>query len=280
MISIITHGRNDDWQGVDWLGNTYLDSVYKSISSNLKIIDKLDVEYEYILVEWAPFNDLIMDCQPRFKELFAKYPNLRTIVVDKSVVIKEGYKEKQYFEYFAKNVGMRDCKYENTILVNTDIIIYPQTMKKFIEIAKNGIDDSKIYRIIWRYHGGGPPPQEQTGKINNKTENRIIGGNFPGDIHMTSKSGFEKYGKGYDEGNDDHKTLAHTGMDSELIRNWYENGGEEVWLEESYWHINHHHPNPYDPGFSKEKSYKNRSDWGYIKYLRNIINEQLTIIKA
>lgn len=276
MISIITHGRNDNWQGTDWNGKTYLDSVYESMSKNLEIIEKIGVPYEYILVEWGPFNDLIMTL-PRFKELFEKYQNLRTIVVDESVIVADGLKPRQYFEFFAKNVGIRQCKYENVIMTNTDIIIYPKTMRKFVELAKAGLDDSLVYRVIWRFHGAGPHPQEQTGRIQNNEARLLVmpGGAFPGDLHMTTKKGYAIYGKGYNETNDAHKTLAHTGMDSEFIMNWEHNGGKCEWLDESYWHINHHHPNPYDKGYFPVP-YENRENWGYADCPVVVINNQLS----
>jgi len=280
MISIITHGRNDNWQGIDWCGKTYLDNIYECLLKNLETIEKINIPYEYLIVEWCPFNDLIMNL-PKFKELFEKYKNLKTIVVDQSVAIADGLKPKQYFEFFAKNVGVHQSIYDNLIMVNTDIIIYPKTMKVLVDLAKAGFDDKIIYRIIWRFHGAGPHPQEQTGIIENnspKNTKVTMGGAFPGDIHMTTKKGFIKYGDGYDETNENHRTLAHTGMDSEFILNWISNGGTQIWLNESYWHINHHHPNPYDKGYSAQP-YKNRPNWGFVDYLVTKINDQLTIVK-
>jgi len=279
MISFITHGRNDDWQGKDWNDNTYLDSFYESLSKNLEAIERFDVPYEYLIVEWCPYSEYVMNL-PRFKELFKSNRNLKTIVVDKSVAAADGLDTRQYFEYYAKNVGVRQCTYDNIIMVNTDIVIYPRTMKALVNLVKAGLDDSVIYRIIWRFHAAGPHPQEQTGRIQNNEQRLLVmpGGAFPGDVHLTTKRGFVEYGDAYDETNENHRTLCHSGMDSEFTLNWEKNGGRVEWLDESYWHINHNHPHPYDAGYAG-KPYKNRPNWGFIDFPTTKINDQLTIIK-
>jgi len=279
MLSIVTHARNDNYGGLDWNGKSYIDRVYEALSANIKSIEKLTIPYEYIIAEWCSSNEYLMNL-PRFKELFENNKNLRTVSVKKDVAVKENLNPEQYFEYFAKNAGIRQSTYENLLVINSDIIIYPATMKVINDMVLQSLKDEVLYKFIWRYHGRGPHPQEQTGIIKCNEPRHMVhaGGAMAGDIMLMTMNGFIIYGHAYDEMDPHHRELSHSGMDTEFCVNWETNGGRIEWIDASYWHINHHHPNVY----AKTRvptPYKYKSNWGFIDYNISKINDQLTIIE-
>ena len=140
MISFVTIGRNDDY------GHRFIDRFYLSVSENLKTIEQFDIPYEYLIVEWSPIKEYLI-YEDRFKILFENNKNLVDIVVLPSVAIEEGLDPTVFYEYFAKNVGIRMCKYDVLILLNSDIVIPYETMKLFVDLVKNGLGEMDYYKL-------------------------------------------------------------------------------------------------------------------------------------
>lgn len=54
MISFLTIGRDDNY------GGNFLGRLHQSIIHNIKNIELLNVNYEYLVVEWCPQRDYLI----------------------------------------------------------------------------------------------------------------------------------------------------------------------------------------------------------------------------
>jgi hypothetical protein len=270
MISFITTARNDDY------GKGFLDRFYASLSTNLKTIEKFGIPYEYLVIEWSPMKQYLTYVD-KFKEYFASNKNLIDIVVKSDVALNERLNTTTFFEYFAKNVGIRQSKYDNLVILNSDIVIPHETMKIMVDLVKKGLDKKKYYRPVNRAHSYCDLVEFGRCAIN--TPERIphdmeVAGHYPGDLFLILKETIIKDGKGYDETNLKHRTISQTAMDSEIMWNLYYNGCVLEYLNCDYLHIEHGRPNPYD-GEYNTRGYINKPNWGFTQYKQRHIKENL-----
>lgn len=267
MITFITTGRDDDY------GVGFLDRLHLSLNTNLQNIDKIGIEYEYLIVEWNPFRNYLSSHE-NFKPLFDKY-NLVDIIVKDSVVKTEKLKPNIFYEYFAKNVGIRNSKNDVLVILNSDIIIPIETLKNLVDIVQNKFNSNYFYRVMNRIHVDDKLHEIRREVIHHpQNPDGIIAGYCAGDLMMINKQTLIEYGQGYDETNQHHRTITQTGMDGEILWNLHFKGKRVHIINKDYYHINHTHPNPRDMHYNM-KGYENKPDWGFINYNKKIISDKL-----
>jgi len=271
MISIITTGRDDNY------GQDFIARLKKSLQSNIEYLEKNNIEYEYIAVEWNPIKNYLSD-NSDLRELFNN-KNLKNVIVSNSVSKKENLSETIHFEYFAKNVGVRDSKFENILLLNSDIVLPDSTFDKIIELCNTGLSTNKFYRARFREQVNMDMSRiliEDCHYPDNP--DAIICGYCSGDFLLMKKYIFCNVAKGYDETNQSHRTISQTGMDGEILWNLHNKGVSLEFIDDVYSHINHGKPNPYDGAYNVN-GYDNKDDWGFIKYHKRYISENIIIIE-
>lgn len=262
MITFITAGRNDDY------GDRFLERFYISTSKNLEIVEKFNINYEYLIVEWNPIKKYLINEESYFKNLFQKHNSLIDIIVKPSVVLNENLSPFVFYEYFAKNVGIRISNYEILIILNSDIIIPEETMEEIIRLSKEGLKEKHFYRPRYRANTDYELNELCVEDVTlPKTDFSFIAGHSSGDIFFMEKNQLIQYGKGYDESNPRHRTIfKHTHMDTEIMWNMHFNGCKLEYLENKYLHVDHKRTgNVYDQE-SNYKGYENKSNWGFIDY--------------
>jgi hypothetical protein len=270
MISFITTGRDDDYGG----GGNFLDRLYISLSKNIEILERFNVEYEYLVVEWSPIKNYLINNE-KFRQLFLN-KNLIDVVVKSNVAVSENLNSNKFFEYFAKNVGVRISKYEVLILLNSDIIIPPETMREIINLFHEKHDEKHFYRLINRVQidiNLNILKRECIHYPNNP--DAIICGYCSGDILIINKNFFIESGDGYDETNMGHRVTSQTGMDGEILWNLHHKGITLMFLQADYWHINHSKIGVHTDGIYNTNGYVNKPNWGFINYPKNIISKKL-----
>jgi hypothetical protein len=271
MISIITTGRDDNY------GQDFIIRLKKSLESNITFLEKNNIEYEYIAVEWNPVKGYLCDNQDLHKLFDNK--NLKNIIVSNSVSKKENLSETIHFEYFAKNVGVRNSKFENILLLNSDIVLPESTFQKIVDLCTGGLCDNKFYRARYREQVNMDLSRivlEDCHYPNNP--DAVICGYCSGDFLLMKKNTFCNVAKGYDETNPSHRTISQTGMDGEILWNLHKKGVSLEFIDDVYSHINHGKPNPYDGEYNMY-GYDNKEDWGFIKYNKKYISENKIIIE-
>jgi len=268
MISIITTGRDDDY------GVGFLDRFYTSIIKNSQLLDEQEIEYEYLIVEWNPIKNPLYK-NHKFSSLFndKKYKN---IIIDQSVSINENLSPTTFYEYFAKNAGVRNAKYDNILLLNSDIIISKECVENIKSLCFSGLDLNKFYRARYREQLN-PDLFSLSIEDCHKPHfgDHVICGYFSGDFLFIHKNIFP----GYDENNPYHRSnLSQTSMDGEILWKLHNENINLEFIESKYSHINHGKDNPYDSHYN-QNGYENKLNWGFIDYPKEYISENIIYIK-
>jgi len=270
MISIITTGRDDDF------GVGFLNRLKSSMEHNIRMLEKFNIDYEYIVAEWNPIRNYISENES-FKELF-KNDKIKNIIASPSVSEKEGLSTKVFFEYFAKNLGVRYATFENILLINSDIIISENCFEKIIELCNAGLNKGKFYRAR---HRGQYDNNFNVIKVEDchypNNPDSIICGYCSGDFLFLHKDVFVDIAKGYDETNQAHRISFQSGMDGEILWNLHNKNVNLEFIDEVYYHINHGHPNSVDNVYNMN-GYENKDNWGFIDYQKTKIKDNIILI--
>ena len=267
MISFITVGRDDDY------GNNFLNRLYISISKNIEIIENFDIPYEYIIVEWCPVKNYLI-YNEKFKGMFNS-KNLTDIIIKPSISSSENLNPKIFYEYFAKNVGIRMSKYDVLVILNADVVLPEKTMGTIVDLARSNFNKNHYYKPLNRVRVDNELNIIKRECVHRpKNPDAVIGGYFAGDILIVGRDTIIKYGEGYDETNQRHRTISQNGMDGEILWNLYQKGITLQFLDTDYWHIEHGRPNSHDGAYNVN-GYVNKSNWGFTDYPRKVLSDKL-----
>lgn len=266
MLSLITTGRNDDY------GGGFVDRFRLSLMNNCSLLEDLGIEYEYLVVEWNPIKEFF-SVSDKTKFLFKNF-KVKDVIIDKSLIRAEGLNEAAYYEYFSKNAGLRRAKYDNILIINSDLLINEELGNEIKELITKGLDKTKFYRARYRhnanikYDGKEPIGMSVVDKKDlhePHLADACICGAYSGDILLCNKETLFENGRGYNELDPDHRVTFQTGMDGEILWNMYHRGIRLEFLQNPYIHIAHGKPNVYD-GVYRDCKYENKPNWGFVDY--------------
>src|SRR3989344_3476282 len=268
MVSFITVGRDDDY------GDNFLHRLHISISKNIEMIEKFDMPYEYLVVEWCPVKSYLIK-SGKIKDLFNN-KNIIDIVVKPNVSVNENLNPNKFYEYFAKNVGIRMSKYDVLVILNADIVLPEKTMKIVVELVRDNFNKSHYYRPLDRVQVDDNLNIIKSERVHRpKSPDAVICGYYAGDLLIVGRDAVITYGEGYDEVNLKHRTVSQSKMDGEILWNLHRRGITLQFLDAEYWHINHGRPNVHDDSAYNVNGYVNKPNWGFIDYPKKALSEQL-----
>lgn len=125
-LSFVAAARNDNF------GGNFLHRFKLAVNSIISLSSKYNLNAEFIIVEWNPPDD-----RPRLKEAIewpagVKPGTVRIIEVPNEIHKKFNNPQKTpFFEFFAKNAGIRRAKGEYILVTNSDIIFSDEIIKYF-----------------------------------------------------------------------------------------------------------------------------------------------------
>lgn len=253
-ISIIMGVKNDSY------GGNYRERTTSAILRNLENFKKADFSYEFIVVDWnspVPFNTI----EPL--SIFFSDSHVKTIYVPGDVMMLEGLNPNTYYEYFAKNVGLRNARGKYTLITNSDIFLSDVGVTQLGTLLK--INLSNIYvRPPTRYRIDKDCIKEIEPLHLTPT---IQGTDASGDFVLCLTDEAINKGRGFDESDIRHKTnLPHMHMDGEFVMNMYHNGMRPIIQEVQYYHIEHERHTEVDLSTPYWKPYENTETWGMVNY--------------
>lgn len=270
-LSIVTTGRHDDYEG-DSLGR-----IKESLDYNCRNLTKYGFDFEYIISEWNNINEPLS--RGPLKWLFDQYNNLHDVCISKSVVEAENLNVNRYFEYFAKNAGLRLATKDNVLLLNSDIIMSEELVEEIKSLLDKGLDSGKFYRARNRYQVkvGYDIEILETKDLHEPflTDSHVCG-SYSGDFLMTTRDKILEAG-GYEESTNDVRAGYQTGLDGSCLFNMYHRGMRLEFVNGPYYHIKHEKNRRYDTMGYNQKGYQNPENWGFVKYPKKI-DGNLTII--
>jgi hypothetical protein len=190
-----------------------------------------------------------------------------------------------YYEYFAKNVGCKNSSGELIFITNSDILITDCLIDEIVKEVKNKDKNDYFYRV--RYRGEislGMIPDESNEPVEDlhhpEFPDACICGLYSGDSSMFSRDVLFNVATAYNEGEMRHRTHVHqSAMDGEILWNVYRKGKKLRFLEAHYYHI-FHGPRPQRDNFYHQGTYENTEDWGFVKYPKEKIKENIVLIRA
>lgn len=298
-LSIVLGGRDDNY------GENFIERLHQAISTNLKLLDESDLEYEMIIVDYNPINENYLHENTLLKKSLS-HKRVKNIVVDNSVLVEEKLNPTTYYEYFAKNAGIRFCSGEFIFVTNSDIILTKDLIQKIKEELYNNNKDDYFYRVRYRgdislgdqpslspriipngdvlngpLNGWGDPEQVldlyENLRYHNLLNQDPVLGLWSGDASMFSRNVMNLV-TGYNESIDGHRTSLHqANMDSEILWCCLGNGKELRLIEAPYYHI-YHGPRPNRDSIFNQQKYENKPDWGYVDYNKVDINDNTVLI--
>lgn len=274
-LSIVLGGRDDNY------GQNFIERLYQAVYLNLKNLDDSGLDYEMIVVDFNPLDEVYLHQNPLLSEVLS-HKKVKNIIVDNSVVCRENLSPTMYYEYFAKNVGCKNSLGELIFITNSDIIMSKGLIETIKEELSNQNRNNHFYRV--RYRGEimlNTLPNNQTpveDLHHPEFPDACICGLYSGDATMFSREVLFNVATGYNETESGHRTHVHqSAMDGEILWNVYKKGKTLRFLEAPYYHI-HHGPRPPRDNFYSQDTYTNKDNWGFVKYNRKQINENTEII--
>jgi hypothetical protein len=263
-VSFILTGRDDNYTG------NFIDRFRVALSKNLEILNRSDLKYEFIIVDYNPIGNQLLISNPKLSHLLQS-DNIKNIIVDQSVLIDDGLFENGFYEYFGKNVGAIHSNGKLLFMTNADIIISNEIVNYLKESIEN-IDQTKFHRLRYRRD---VYPNNTMGDILDlyypNDEDEPICGVYSGDATIFSREMFIDVATGYNEIDPNHRTMnGQASMDGEILWNLIKKGKSKKLVDLVYYHVSHHRQSK-DSSYSRDE-YNNRPNWGCRKYPIRLIN--------
>lgn len=257
-LTYISPSKNDDYDPQN------VDKLILSINTNVGQLLSLGIDVEAILLDWG--SDIPFHTVDKIKDEI-KVP-INHLYVDKSVLISDGLNPNRYYEYFAKNIGIRNSDSEYIMIENTDCINDEElsnSIKEMLNVGLKNVYERPSMRVnVWY-----PNIDEYTHY--NTIDDKPLGDLNPGDFMLLAKEDWVRAG-GYDETNWAHRGVhRQTNMDVEMLFQLNKCGITVHFLPGYYRHMDHDRK-----GMNAEQQfgtsaqmrnlngYTNRPTWGFI----------------
>jgi len=282
-LTIINTGRNDDF------GERFLERFSFALKANLKFFDRSNITYEYILVDWFPYDNKHYLINTDLLKDKLKHKSIKNIIVDNNIAIPEKLGQKVFYEYFAKNVGIRQAIGKYILLINSDIII-PEKLVILLKeiIVKN--EDNKFYRTLWRYNVDFLQDNEieiinTLNLYHPQNKDGFLLGAYSGDFLFLKRDIINTI-TGFDETCKEHRNNNkwQCGMDGEILWNLHNNKNKIEIIDCEYYHLIHNYKlvnnnlKVVDGIYRQNIKYKNLDNWGFINYNKHNINDNTILI--
>jgi len=277
-LSIVLSARDTNY------GGPFVDRFHQALSTNIQTLNRCSFDYEIVVVDYNPINEQYLYKNNKLESIL-KAPNIKNIIVHNSVVLNENLTPTTFYEYFAKNVGIRECTGDFIFVTNADIILSYELAKEIEQEFYSPDKDNVFYRC--RFRAG-----VDIGNTSTIDQNRILDlhrpvfndsvicGFYSGDASMFSKNVMFNFAKGYNEELQQHRTEAcQVHMDGEILWNCYLRGLKLKFLNSLYYHIDHETGYSQRDNYYHTEMYSNTPDWGAIKYPRYQLAKNVIIIK-
>lgn len=249
-VSYITVSRNDNYDANN------LEKIVLTINNNVMPFVSSGLDTEVILIDWCSEKPFYLEeCIKQIKFPMTHY------WVQPSLLEADELSPKTYYEYFAKNVGLRRAQGKYVLVENMDCLNDEDLSKNIVEWMRSG--QTGVYgRPTLRINALYPNYTEYTHY--DTIDDKPLGDLNPGDIIMAAKEDFLKVG-GYDETNPIHRKGSQTHMDVEILYQFNYRGILVKFLPGYYSHLDHNKPDTKYDSMRNTNLYNNRPHWGYIK---------------
>jgi hypothetical protein len=250
-LSYITVSKNDNYDPDN------IDKLVLSITNNAIHLINRGVDVETILVDWGSDKPL---CE---EEKIKSIPiPVKHVLVDKSLISSDGLNADIFYEYFAKNVGIRQSTKDCIMIVNCDTLNSEELSDSIVDFLNYNVKG--VYaRPTLRINGLYPNFNEYT--HHDWIWDKPFGDLNPGDFVLFDRKELVDVIEGYDESNAVHrnKKSAQTHMDVEILLQANYKGIRIFFLNGYITHMHHDKSSRVYDSSRNNSGYKNREGWGY-----------------
>jgi hypothetical protein len=268
-ITISITGRNDDH------ADNFANRLCTSVKKNIMLLNSyLDYDFEYLITDWCSQGELLYQ-HKSIKNLLQE-GGVKFIIVSPEK-IREKFGHERFYQFFAKNVGIRHAQGEWVLNTNADNVFNKQLVIKLNEIIAND-NDNEFYRTRWWMDVDSDMDIISIKDCDEgvHTSERGLAPIYSGDFLLAKKTTLIEKSKGHDEVNLKHQTeLAQVHMDGEILFNLRNNGVKSVILDNYIFHITHPRSSVYDYHYNRN-GYENSDTWGFSELSEKHISKNIT----
>jgi hypothetical protein len=250
-LSYITVSKNDNYDPDN------IDKLVLSITNNAGHLINRGVELETILVDWG--SDVPLYTEEKIKNIPVP---IKHITVSKELIAADNLNPEIFYEYFAKNVGIRKATKDCIMIVNSDTLNSEELCDSIVELLSYNV--KKIYaRPTLRLNGLYPDFNEYTHYDN--IWDKPFGDLNPGDFVLFDRVELVDIIQGYDESNEVHRNQksAQTHMDVEILLQANYKNIRIFYLNGYITHMHHDKSHRTYDSSRNTQGYTNRNNWGY-----------------
>jgi len=245
-----------------------------SIEMNMNALTEAGIPFEMIVVDWCSESQKLYQ-SVQLKEVLAR-PEVINIIVDKSVAVAEKLNPDLFYEFFAKNIAIRQASKDYILIVNSDLFIsggLAQEIKALIDQRKNNFFARAVIRHEIPFFDQHHPKQI----IDLRQYNSPVMEGYSGDFLFLKRSDLIDIAEGYDESNQNHRShhVRQASMDGEMLWKMYNKGMVLECLVNPYYHFKHDKGARESGEFYNTNGYVNVPNWGFIKYPRKILGNNV-----
>ena len=248
-LSVVVVGRNDGYGDTELspynakTPDSFVFRMRRTIESNVKDLTKyFDIdEIQYVVVDWSPVDEQYLHVCDDLKDILSE-TYVKNIIVKPETIENKGWNPKNFYEYYAKNVGIRNSDGEYVLITNPDIVLTEDVCFEIYE-ATHSEDKKCYYRPYSRIDVDNQLNYLNEGLSFPKTGleiDEVMGSPAAGDFLLMTNDNFINIAKGYDETISTGYNTRQTNMDANIIVNAYKFGGmKPVCFDSSIKHLDH-----------------------------------------
>lgn len=271
-LSIVIVGRNDGY-GDDKLTpyNAYTPDTFcfrlkRTAEHNIRSLTSRGIDLQYIIVDWCPLSEKTLYQDKYVDELLKTYgKNIKYLIVHGDVVKNRGWNPKNFYEYYAKNVGIRNSDSDYIIVTNPDDLFSDELCDDIFSVLC-GDFKNEYYRPFSRKDVDNELKLLAEGFSFPKTGlfvDEVLGTPAAGDFLMATKEIFIKFAQGFDESFNTDPNKQQTSLDGNIVLNLYNADIKPICLKGSVLHLDHAKPHQKD--YIPMKTYSNVHNWGMLE---------------
>ena len=274
-LSIIIVGR-DDGYGDDELSpyklnvpDSFVFRMKRTMEQNITDLTNhfhID-DIEYVVVDWSPIEQKYLH-NSNYLQTILSESFVKNVIVHPHIVEARGWNPNNFYEYYAKNIGLRHAEGDYILVTNPDIIFSDVVCRDIYDAVQGGAVD-EYYRPYSRIDTDNQLNRLGEGLSfpkNGIEVDEIIGTPAAGDFVLTTKNNFINVAGGYDEIQPSHFNNKQGSLDGNLVINLYLSEIKPVCLSGSIMHLDHAKPGfELRHGTRSYSKYTNNDNWGRLE---------------
>jgi hypothetical protein len=241
-----------------------------TLEHNIRLLDTyFKDDYEIIFIDWAPFSKNYLTENAELYDILRNV-KIKNIIVEDKIVKHRGLNPKGFYEYFGKNIGIRQSKGKYILVSNPDDVLSETLMINMLNTL-NQKEKNEYYRCYSRFdsdHNLNVIAEGLSFPPNGNILDEVMGTPASGDFLLTQRQLFINMTGYHEEFSNGNQSL----LDGKLVIKLYNNKIIPTLIKGSIFHLDHKKHDRSGGKGNWTENYKNdENTWGFNMYkLENI----------